>query len=177
VTALRCRQCGKALAIPSRGPRPTFCSDRCRKAAPRGPSAPLPRHPAAAPVEVVTGATHVRSFGPGPSYGRGLGDGDVCPSDPAHGAMYFFGKSKQWCPHSAHRGNAWYGRGGLTPVSRSAADPDLGGLGRRQSEASTAQAGASLPSSVPVVTVDLPPAVARSSQHRRPRDTSAARSG
>jgi hypothetical protein len=63
-----------------------------------------------------------------------------------------------------------------TPVSRSAADPDLGGLGRRQSEASTAQAGASLPF-VPVVTADLPPAVARSSQHRRPRDTSAARTG
>jgi hypothetical protein len=64
-----------------------------------------------------------------------------------------------------------------TPVSRSAADPDLGGLGRRQSEAPTAQAGASLHSSVPVVTADLPPAVARSSQHRRPRDTSAPRAG
>lgn len=31
------------------------------------------------------------------------GDGDHCPSDPAHGRMYVMGK-RQYCPHSGHDG-------------------------------------------------------------------------
>lgn len=215
MTALRCRQCGKAIAIPSRGPRPTYCSDACRKAAQRArdpfqaqamtaahranatakaygapgrltaedvlavwtaqptcircgsgrgidhrvgfadggsnelgnlqnlcPSCnvaksnadragrrrraedgpPVDSQATLAP-DVALGPTTAGSVSRVSSYGRGLGDGDDCPQDPAHGAMYVFGQAaspeaKQWCPSSLHRGGAWYARDGLSPISR-----------------------------------------------------------
>lgn len=36
MSELVCRNCGKPLSIPARGPKPQFCGDACRKAASRG---------------------------------------------------------------------------------------------------------------------------------------------
>lgn len=100
--------CGQALPAPARGPRPTFCSDRCRKAAGRA---------AVEAASVGIDTTPVRSFDQRPSYrGADYGDGDRCPQDPTHGRMYFAkpAMQRQWCPSSRHQASPFYQRDGVT---------------------------------------------------------------
>lgn len=118
--------CKTELKVPARGPRPTYCSDACRKRAGRG---------AVEQGADVPEATPVRSFALRRSSAPGLGDGDWCPQDAEHGRMYFVdqAKTRQWCPHSAHRGDSIYQRDGVTPASRPAdqADPAASNAERR----------------------------------------------
>ena len=107
---LVCQQCDKGFEPPAKGPRPKFCGDACRQAAHRGVlgrSAAKPRSDAQVPAPVTSRASTAD-----------LGDGDPCPQDPGHGRMYFIDqpKTRQWCGHSAHRGNDLYARDGVTSI-------------------------------------------------------------
>lgn len=118
MTNMTCRQCGKELAVSSRGPKPTYCGDACRKAASRG----VPGRAAAEPAVVVSEPTDVRGLAHRRSE-RDFGDGDPCPEDASHGHLYFMKPgTRQWCPHSAHQGNPFYAHDGVTPAPRAASD-------------------------------------------------------
>jgi hypothetical protein len=48
-----------------------------------------------------------------------LGDGDVCPTNPRHGHMYFLTNSdRQWCPHAEHEGRPKSHPDGFAPKTR-----------------------------------------------------------
>jgi hypothetical protein len=131
-TALSCRQCGKAMERPERGPAPTYCGPACRKAASRKAASRgvSPRKQGPTPAsgqldESVTG------FAPRAVSDAGTyGDGDRCPEGCLPGRMYVVGKergadARQWCPNSRHPGNAIYlydGKTPLTPASRTRSD-------------------------------------------------------
>lgn len=128
MSALSCRQCGKAIERRGTGPAPTYCGPACRKAASRGvsPRKPGPTVASGHLDESVTGSA------PRPLSDAGTyGDGDYCPEGCRPGRMYVLGKerggdARQWCPNSRHPGRALYlydGTTPLTPASRSALDP------------------------------------------------------
>lgn len=101
MTALQCRQCGKAIPVPARGPKPTFCSDRCRKAAGRGVTPRVSGLPAAAPVPTPDGAVVSAVSAQRSSGGRFL-----CPVDPSHGRLLDW-PTERWawyCPSQEHDG-------------------------------------------------------------------------
>jgi len=126
MTTIACRQCGKAFEPPTRGPRPLYCSDRCRQSAHRGTAPGAARH-ADAPMPTPVTSTPSRAIW----RERDFGDGDPCPQDASHGHLYFMKPgTRQWCPSSRHEGNPFYARDGLTPAPRAASDfvpPSTGG--------------------------------------------------
>lgn len=48
------------------------------------------------------------------SYGRGTGDGDVCPLDPSHLRMHILSKQTQYCVNQVHDGRP--GKDGYPPT-------------------------------------------------------------
>lgn len=173
MTALVCRQCGEGFEPVAKGPRPKFCSDRCRVAAHRG----TPAQGAAKEVAAESLPAPVTSK---PSWRPDLGDGDRCPQDPGHGRMYFMKPSmqRQWCPSSGHQGDPFYQRDGVTPASRPPAqaepapnpaehralDPE------RATEASIGTAGASTP---PAAAALQPPSATRAGSRSGTSSTAA----